>query len=225
MKLKSIVCILFLFSMQAKASCLDEVAKFSLEICGEIDRGGINTFIDAEGKITAQSSRTIKKFLGAVEGEVSARKKEESFRGVLQEHLGPDLIDLRKCKEDMARIAQEEACREYEAPLKETKVTIPGTLRFLNGQLLLKVRKMVGNGVGYGVDDCFNVEVINDSHRFSVIIEGTDNYRREYKCLMQGQDAQPHFKYNDDTYMLRVGALIATDEVRKVNLSIDKLLK
>ena len=109
---------------------------------------------------------------------------------------------------------------EYLSPLEETIVSIPGQQRFLNGQLWLNLRNMEVNSER----TCKGLAAGN-VHRFAAIIQGV-GYRHDYPCLMQGQDAKPHFEYKGDIYMLRVGKLdtsartVTISNAKHINISL-----
>jgi hypothetical protein len=102
---------LFWLCTPAYASCLQEVASFANSICGEIEKSGAKSTVDANGKLDASIGNIVTKVIGA-SGSLngSAKVLEESYKGVLQDQLGSELFNVRKCREEMVAVALRQVC-------------------------------------------------------------------------------------------------------------------
>jgi len=103
----------------AEASCLDEVKQFAIDICGEIDKTGNTNMLDVNGNIKAEAKGIITRIVGGASVSGDIKSTTEAYENVLRKDLGADLIDIRKCKKEMAKMAFDEVCK------KERKVKTP----------------------------------------------------------------------------------------------------
>jgi hypothetical protein len=106
----------FVFGAQcASASCLNEAEDFAERICGEISRRGSSQMITASGKLTVEAQGLLQETLGSIGGEFAGEAEKKTFENVLQEQLGPELVNVRQCRTRMAEAAIKQVC-ERPAP-------------------------------------------------------------------------------------------------------------
>jgi hypothetical protein len=94
------------------ASCLDEAATFAERICGAIQQGGSSSVLTASGQLSAEAKGWLSRFLGSGSAGVNGDVVEKKFVGVVQEQLGPERVDARKCLREMATLGTGEVCRQ-----------------------------------------------------------------------------------------------------------------
>ena len=100
------VLFVFSFSTSAHSGCLDDMAKFAEQICGEISKNGSSSIVNASGGLNAEAEGLLKKFLGGagVEGRFEVAK--QSYENVLREDLGSELQNNRNCRIKMVDVGQ-----------------------------------------------------------------------------------------------------------------------
>ena len=102
---------LFLLSPFSYSSCLDDVARFAKEICGELSREGGESALNAKGELTVKAEGLFKRiFGGSVGGSVEKTKK--SYENVLREDLSGELKDIRACRIKMVEVGQKSCSSE-----------------------------------------------------------------------------------------------------------------
>jgi hypothetical protein len=90
---------------------LQEVASFANTICGDIEKTGAKSTVDANGKLDATIGNIVTKVIGASGSvNVSGRALEQSYKGVLQDQLGTELFNVRKGREEMVAVALRQVC-------------------------------------------------------------------------------------------------------------------
>ena len=95
----------------ANDDCLERLAKFADQICGEVDRKGAAKVVDASGNLNAGVKGLITRFIGGVDGGLSGKISTETYENVLREQLGAELFSVRSCRIEMAKVGREEACK------------------------------------------------------------------------------------------------------------------
>jgi hypothetical protein len=115
MKLQSFSFILGLLSSisVANATCLDDVSTFAIKICGEIDKSGTHTVVDASGKIDANISNIVKKIVGGGSADVSGKVLEETYTNVLQTELSKQIFNVLECRQKMVAVAVAQVCQQH----------------------------------------------------------------------------------------------------------------
>lgn len=94
----------------ANAECLKEAGDFAERICGQVKQAGKSTLITAKGDLTAEAKGLIAKALGQLGGQVGVDVQTKDFENVVQEQLAPELVDVRKCGREMAKLAIDQIC-------------------------------------------------------------------------------------------------------------------
>ncbi|QOG21709.1 hypothetical protein [Bradyrhizobium sp. SEMIA] len=97
-------------SSSAYAECLKEAGDFAERICGQVKQAGKSSLITGKGELTAEAKGIVAKALGQLGGTVGVDVQTKEFENVLQEQLGPELIDVRKCGTQMATLAINQIC-------------------------------------------------------------------------------------------------------------------
>lgn len=96
------------------ANCLSEVRQFAVEICGSIENSGSAQRLRASGELSAEAEGIVRRVLGQAGGNIDVDYLDETFRGVLRDHLAGDRIDVRDCRQNMVAVARQEACITYQ---------------------------------------------------------------------------------------------------------------
>lgn len=105
--------LLFLASgYAARAECLEDAAKFSKNICGEIAQKGYSNFISGQGKLSIEGRDLVKKVLGDIGADISVEGIRSEWESVAQNELAGDRRDARGCSERMALAAMERVCQK-----------------------------------------------------------------------------------------------------------------
>jgi len=99
---KGVLLLLLTQSIPAFAECLEEAVKFSKDICGELSKKGGIKSLQGSGEVKGEAGGIIKRFVGGVEGSVSANALLEEYSNVLREDLANDVLDTRSCRQKMA---------------------------------------------------------------------------------------------------------------------------
>jgi hypothetical protein len=120
---KALLCMAICFSsFSAKANCLDDVTRFAIGICGEIERTGKRTVVNADGNLDVGISNIVRRLVGGGTGSASGAVLTDAYENVLREQLGPELFDVRKCRQTMVPVGIEQACPKP-APPKQSRAT------------------------------------------------------------------------------------------------------
>ncbi|MFD6319854.1 hypothetical protein [Methylorubrum thiocyanatum] len=93
-----------------RAECLQEAGNFAERICGQVKTIGKSTLITAKGDLTAEAKGLIAKAVGQLGGSVGGSVETKDFENVLQEQLGSELVNVRKCGIEMAKVAMDQVC-------------------------------------------------------------------------------------------------------------------
>jgi hypothetical protein len=113
------------FSVQvASASCLQEIASFANQICGEIEKSGTRSTVDANGKLDVKVGNIVTKIIGSGSGDLSGKVLEDSYKGVLQDQLGAELFNVRDCRQRMVEVASKK-CADSGDMGEDRKITVP----------------------------------------------------------------------------------------------------
>lgn len=158
----------FAFAFPADAGCLDEAARFAQLICGEIEKSGAKTTVDATGKLSVNVSGIVKKAIGSNSGELSGKILEESYNGVLQDQLGAELFNVRECRQKMAGSAVKQACAKIQENEDKLSPKKPEDDTNYN--------KMYGNFTGFaenitaGARGTFSINVLSGNSPSEVIV-------------------------------------------------------
>jgi hypothetical protein len=104
--------LVFMPSAPAVASCLDDVSTFAIRICGEIDKSGKASTVDASGKLDASVSNIITRIAGGGSANVSGSVLVKTFENVTQDQLGNELFNVRECREKMVDVAVKQVCQK-----------------------------------------------------------------------------------------------------------------
>jgi hypothetical protein len=102
----------------AHADCLQDAADFAQRICGEVKTTGKSTLITAQGELSAEAKSLLAKALGQFGGRIDGKIETKTFENVLQEQLGPELVNIRQCGIQMAKAAMDQICTR--APVWKT---------------------------------------------------------------------------------------------------------
>lgn len=118
MKAYLAVAIVAIFCTSARADCLNEASDFAQKICGEVKSAGKSTLVTANGELNAAAKGLIAKALGELGGSVGTSIETKTFENVIQEQLGPELVNVRACGIAMAKAAMDQVC--VKAPIYKT---------------------------------------------------------------------------------------------------------
>lgn len=95
----------------ANADCLERVASFAAEICGEIDKTGKREVTDVHGNVDAGVKGIITRIVGDASAEVGGKKLVDVYENVVREELAGELFNVRDCRINMVEVGRAEACR------------------------------------------------------------------------------------------------------------------
>lgn len=95
----------------ANANCLTEAADYTDRICGELEKFGSSSLIDASGNLNASAKGVISRVFGEAGGEAVIKGFEEKYFNVPRDQLSQELRDARGCRERIEVVARTETCR------------------------------------------------------------------------------------------------------------------
>lgn len=110
----------------SKASCLDDVARFAAEICGQINTSGRSVVTDARGNLDISISNIVRRVVGSGSASVNGGRLVEIYENVLREQLGAELFNVRDCRQKMANVAIDRVCKEPKGPMRRPSINSPG---------------------------------------------------------------------------------------------------
>ncbi|WP_213290989.1 hypothetical protein [Bradyrhizobium sp. sGM-13] len=105
-----VVAATILYCQEADAQCLKEAGDFAERICGQVKQIGKSTLITGKGDLTAEAKGLIARAIGQLGGQVGVDVQTKDFENVLQEQLGPELVNVRECGAKMAQLAIGQVC-------------------------------------------------------------------------------------------------------------------
>ncbi len=133
----------------AGAECLQEAGDFAERICGQVKTAGKSTLIAADGGLTAEAKGLIARALGQLSGNLDAKVETKEFENVVQEQLAGELVNVRQCGIQMAKVAMDQICTK--APIWKTCTNQAfGIARWENEETLNGTSGWRGGGYNQG---------------------------------------------------------------------------
>ncbi|WP_162299591.1 hypothetical protein [Pseudomethylobacillus aquaticus] len=142
MKRVAIAVVAFCFIGQCWADCLQTAGDFAVRICGEIQREGRSSIVEGNGELKASVSGIVRKALGEAGGSFSGKAVSDAYENVLRKDLGRELFDVRQCRQKMALVGTEQACKSY--PSKPTSDNKQGLLGGTSIKLFTERKSLEG---------------------------------------------------------------------------------
>jgi hypothetical protein len=172
----------------AGSSCLDDVARFAIQICGELDKTGASSVTDTSGQLTSSTSSIVARIVGNGSGAVSGTQARDTYNNVLREQLGGELFDVRKCRLSMVHVGVEQLCK-----VRPTEVVSKPSEVYSRNAVESKLDKFIGrwinDGSGESIDIRENGDLLDDrlgTARIAPSVESASNYAvyyRGFTCL------------------------------------------
>ena len=101
----------FAISSAARAGCLEEVARFAQDICGQIQTSGSRQLTEANGQLKAEVSGIVRTVLGNASVDINAKHLRDAYENVLREDLAKEPFNVRECRIKMVEVGKAEACK------------------------------------------------------------------------------------------------------------------
>jgi len=103
-------------TLSVNGACLDDVAKFSEQICGELSKNGSSSVVQNNGQLNAKAEGIFVKFLGSAGVEGDRKTIKESYENVLREDLGGELSSNRECRIKMVEVGRQYCTGDLNKP-------------------------------------------------------------------------------------------------------------